>query len=419
MTKRICGIIVLLLFTFTIISEAQVNATLAECEQAFIKNNLLLLAEKYNIDVAKANVIQAKIWELPVAAAEFNAINPQDGRVLDVGKRGQKALAVSQLIYLGKKKQNEVAFAKSNVAVAELQYEQLIRNLRYQLHQSFYTIYFEQQKIQRINGQVGNLDALLTAYNTQAQKGNVAMRDVVRLQSLMLSLKNDVIDIQKNINTEQSNIRILTGFDNNIIPNVVENEIASILNKKDIPSSENLFQTALSKNPDYLAFQKIIESQSLFLQWQKSLATPDLNAGLSYDQRGGAFGNQINFTVAMPIPLWNKNKGNIEAAALQQHQTAALQNQKKIEIQQNIENQYITWQQQHAQYDLINDKSIQNFDDVYTGVLANFQKRNISLLEFTDFMESYSQSILQYNEMKKQLLLTCEALNYVVNEKLF
>ncbi len=95
-----------LTFLFLIATQtvfSQQNLSLQQCEDKFVKNNLLLLAEQYNLDIAKASVIQAKIWDLPVVSGEINAINPQDKRVLDIGAKGQKAIAVQQLLYLGKK----------------------------------------------------------------------------------------------------------------------------------------------------------------------------------------------------------------------------------------------------------------------------------------------------------------------------
>jgi cobalt-zinc-cadmium efflux system outer membrane protein len=118
----------IILFSFTLLhaTNAFSQITLRECEDSFRQNNLLLLAEQYNINAAKAAVIQSRIWELPYLSGEFNAINPQDRRVLEVGSHGQKSLAVQQLIYLGGKKKNEIEFAKSNVVLAELQFEQLL-----------------------------------------------------------------------------------------------------------------------------------------------------------------------------------------------------------------------------------------------------------------------------------------------------
>jgi cobalt-zinc-cadmium efflux system outer membrane protein len=53
-----------------------------DCEEAFQKNNLQLLAEQYNINMADADILQAKIWELPQLSGQFNAYNPQDKKFL-------------------------------------------------------------------------------------------------------------------------------------------------------------------------------------------------------------------------------------------------------------------------------------------------------------------------------------------------
>jgi cobalt-zinc-cadmium efflux system outer membrane protein len=60
-----------------------------------------------------------------------------------------------------------------------------------------------------------------------------------------------------------------------------------------------------------------------------------------------------------------------------------------------------------------------DFETVYNGILNNFQKQNISLLEFTDFMESYNLATVQINELKKNLVLSAEELNKTINKDLF
>ena len=398
---------------------SQQNLSLQQCEDRFVKNNLLLLAEQYNLDIAKASVIQAKIWDLPVASGEFNAINPQNKRVLDIGAKGQKAIAVQQLLYLGKKKQNEVEFAKSTIGIAELQFEQLLKNLRFELHQSFYSIYFNQQKITNLNKQIASIDTLAKSYAIQAQRGNWPLRDVVRLQSLSFSLKNDFMIAQKEINDEQESLKILTSSQENIIPVVEEQTLSSYFTKNNLPVTEALLNMALEKNPDYLSFQKIIESNELMIKWQKSLAKPDLTVGASYDQRGGAFGNQVNFTFGIPLNLWNRNKGNIKIAEAELDKSKRLQDQKIVELRSQIANATQTWQQQRLQYAQITASGAENFEAVYKGILQNFQKQNISLLEFTDFMESYNQSTLLLIEMRKQVILSGETINHIVNVNLF
>ena len=408
----------LFLSLFSLNCFSQKLLTLKEAEEQLQKNNLLLVAEQFNISASQAAVIQTKIWEQPYLSTEFNAINPQDNRVFDVGGYGQKGIAIQQLIYLGGKKKNGISFAKSNVTIAQLEFEQLLRNLKYQLQQTFYNVYFDNQKIQTLNSQISIIDTLVNNYNIQAKKGNVTLREVVRLQSLVLNLKNEKNNLQKDIIEAQQNLTLLTGVSEIIEPSVNEVEILSKYQTAFI-SKEQLFSTALESNIEYLSAIKMAESQESYLKWQKSLAVPDLTTGLSYDQRGGAFQNQVNLTVGIPLPLWNKNKGNIKIAEAQLNQSNVTKEYKKLELQTRVE---IYWQQYQQQLNQLNnmDKStVSNLESVYSGMISNFQKRNITMLEFTDFMESYNQSFIQMNEIKKSLIQSALNLNYITNKEIF
>lgn len=391
--------------------------TISEAEQALQKHNLFLLAEYCNVSASQAAVIQAKIWEQPYVSAELNAFNPETNHFFDIGPQGQKAVAVEQLIYLGGKKKNEIAYAKSNAALAELQFEQLLRTLRLELAQNFYTVYFEQQKVRLLETQIVKLDTLVKTYQEQADKGNIPLKEVVRLQTLSLSLKNDKNTSQKEIIEDQERLKLLTGTDENIQPLVKDEET----NRFNLPKTtkEELLKTAPVNNPEYLAASKISESQELFLKWQRSLSVPDITTGVSYDQRSGAFQNQVNLTLGIPLPLWNKNKGNIKIAESQLSAANMNRDYKKAELENRISSAWDVWNQQREQI-FMTDKSVgYNLEAVYKGIINNFQKRNITLIEFTDFMESYNQTTLQLNEMKKQLILAGINLNYVTNTEVF
>ncbi len=405
-------------FLFGIKSFTQNQISLEKCDELFLKNNLFLLAEQFNISASKAEIIQAKIWDLPVITGELNAYNPQGKQYFDVNGNGQKAFAIQQLIYLGGKKRNEIDFAKSNSEIAELQFEQLLRNLKYQLHQSFYSIYFDISKTERINVQLTNLDSLISAYTVQSEKGNIPLKDLVRLESLALSFKNVIIDIQNNIFLEQEKLRILTNLGENIEPKLDEDKINSMLLKNIIQNENELKEISLAKNPDYLTSLKIIENGELYVKWQKSLNIPDLTMGASYDQRGGAFVNQVNVTFGIPLPLWRKNKGNVLQATAKLEESKLLKDQSALELSTKISTAVSSYKYEQVKYiEMLNH--MKQFEVVYIGILENFQKRNISLIEFTDFMESYNSSIVIINEIKNHIILTGEKINYLTNEKIF
>jgi cobalt-zinc-cadmium efflux system outer membrane protein len=60
-----------------------------------------------------------------------------------------------------------------------------------------------------------------------------------------------------------------------------------------------------------------------------------------------------------------------------------------------------------------------NFELLNEGFISNFQKRNISMIEFTDFVEAYNNSIQQLNKLKEKRIQAYEELNYVIGEELF
>ena len=244
------------------------------------------------------------------------------------------------------------------------------------------------------------------------------MKDLVRLQSLALNLRNDLASLQRNVIDEQRDLSLLTGINEPIVPVVGEHELQARYDATTVPGVDELLEMAKENNPDYRSFLKIMESNELYLTWQRSLATPDLTAGASYDQRGGAFNNQVNLTLGVPLPFWNRNRGNIKVAEWQVGQSRIQKDYKVQELKNQIQGALRAWEQQHSQYQQLANTT-QNFDVVYNSILVNFRRGNIPILEFTDFMESYNQSTLQMNELRKQLILSEEAINQLVNTTVF
>lgn len=408
--------LVLSFSAFTFLS-GQDPQSLQDYEQAFRQNNLQVLAAQYNISMAEADIIQAKIGDLPQVSGYINAYNPEQNKAFDAGK--SKGVEVSQLIYMGGKKKNEIQFAKSSKELAQLQFNQLLVDLHAQLRSAFYNLIYEQKKKTSIDGQLKYMNELLAAYKVQTDKGNISLKDYVRLQSIVIQLNNDRIEINNNILALQQTLKVLTGLADHIEPALekpVENEM---LVSQPFGDVEVLKEKALQNNADYLYNLKLIDNSQLFAQWQKSLNVPDLNVGAEYDQGSGTFRNEINLKVGIPIPLWKSNKGNVEKAKY-----AIQQNQKNIEYQKlNLQTQvdaaYQTWKNHYDQYFELKPIDLDNLQTVYDGILTNFRKGNVSLIEFTDFMESYRQTVLQIYEMKKQIMIAAEQLNQLVQTKIF
>ncbi|GAB0155445.1 TolC family protein [Chryseobacterium sp. Alg-005] len=411
--NRIAGLLIVISSLMT----AQRPLSLTDCEEAFQNNNLLLLAEQYNINMTDADILQAKIWELPQLSGQINAYNPENKKIFDGGHA--KGAQVTQLIYMGGKKKNEIAFAQSNKELAILQFSQLLVNLKTQLRTAYFNLYYEHLKLESTQKQLAYMNDLLSAYREQSAKGNVSLKDEVRLQSIVIQLNNDRLEINKNIFDQQQSLKVLTGITDDIEPRLSDDEAKRILTSQPFGDEKELKRKALENNADYQYYLKLIDNSKLYAQWQKSLNVPDLNVGAGWDQNGGTFKNEVNLMIEIPLPLWKANQGNVEKAnyAIQQNQKNA--DYRKLDLETQIESAFKIWKSHYDQLQDIKTTDLDNMDLVYNGMLKNFRNGNVNLMEFTDFMDSYRQTALQIYDMKNEVIEFAERLNQLVQTKIF
>ena len=411
-------VLIFLLFASLMIhAQSDTSMTLKECEKIFLANNLNLLAAKFNIDESKAAVIQAKLWDNPSFQVGLNAYNPERKKFFDVGLNGEKAFSIQQLIILGGKRQKEVEMAKTNSQIAELEFTDLLRNLRIQLRQSYFETYYDNLSFQAVSSQMNNLDSLITSYKKQVDKGNISPKDLVRLQSLYLNFKQQKSDLYNNVIDNQNDLELLAGK-KNIFPKPSEVELGVYI-KKELPSIDSLQNTALEKRSDYLVTGKQVEASNWNLKLQKSQVVPDLNVGVGWDQRGSSFLNAATLSVGLPLPFWNRNQGNIKMASAQLKVANTNKLYQGEKVKSEVALSYKKWKDAYENFELLTPLAIQNFKQVEEGVLINFKHGNMSLIEFTDFMESYNQTLMQYYKFSRTLVDSCEQLNFTTNSTIF
>ena len=407
-----------ILMTLCIGAMSQTAMTMEQSEAKFLKNNLSLLAQQYNIDGAKALTIQAKLWDNPLLSAELNAYNPQKNSSFDIGANGQKSMAIQQLVYMGGKKKKQIEIAKLNEQFATLEFQDLLRNLKFELRQTFYNIYFNKEKLISSSLQISNLDTLVNSYAIQSGKGNVPIKDYVRLQALLIDLKNQKMDLLKANVELVSNMNLLLG-DSSLFEPIVEKTYLNKYIETNTISVFELEQLAIQQRPDFEISSKQIQNNELNLGLQKSLRVPDVNIGSSWDQHGGAFNNQINLTFGIALPLWNKNQGNIKYAQAMTSQSQIDHLATTFKLNSQVQAAYKNWRDVVNNYKQLNGANVENYDTVYFGILNNFKKGNITILDFTDFIESYNMLRLHLNELKQNIVITAENINTVVNKDVF
>src|SRR5579885_663517 len=69
-----------------------ISLNLRNAEDTFLKNNLSLLAQKFNINAQKALILQAKLYPNPNINIVQGLYNTQTGKWFQTGKDGEEAV---------------------------------------------------------------------------------------------------------------------------------------------------------------------------------------------------------------------------------------------------------------------------------------------------------------------------------------
>lgn len=393
------------------------SISLAQADSVFLSQNLVLLAARYKIDAQKALVQQNKLWNNPQLSTEWNLYNPTKSTYFDVGNKGQKIISIEQIVSLAGKRSKRIDLAKENVKLSELEFYELMRALKTALHSTYYEIYFTSLTLNKYNTQLTFLGNIIDALQLQNEKGNIPLKEVLRLKALFYQLNNERTTIVSNLQDARKELALLLHTQSTIVPAPLESELGKYSMKAlDLKTLE---EKALNNRPDLKIAENNVRQANLNLSLEKRAPYPDLHIGAVYDQAGSYINNYTGLTLGIDLPVFNRNQGSIKMAKAIEQQYSTLLNQKSFEVQSEVTATYQKLLQVEQEYQKVDVDFDKKFDGLNEGYLINFQRRNITLMEFTDFLEAYNNSIQQINQMKQNRINTYEELNYVIGEELF
>lgn len=421
MTRISTWLLLLLAFSTktTFAQQDSVQLDLKQAEILFLKNNFDLLASNYQIDQAKAEVITAKLFDNPELEYENLFYNHETKKFLQTSfEYGQYAASISQLIKLAGKRNKNIKLAQTGVKMAELEYFDVIRSLKFELRSTFYKAYFTAQSVGVYQAQIQSTEDLLKAYNIQLKSGNVALKDVVRIKSLLIGLKSEQTSLLNDLEDDLRDLRIICGLEPNTNLYLKLNQNNQLRNISQTPYSQ-LIDSAITNRTDLKLAKTSLEYNEMNLKLQKAMAIPDVELSLAYDLKGNYPEKYTGIGLKIPIPLFNRNQGEIKKAKVGIDAANTAIKKQELQLSNEVFNSYRTALRNEKLYNEIDPAFSLDFDKLINGLIKNFRERNISLIEFLDLYESYKDNVLQINNLKLQRLSSLEELNYVTGSNIF
>lgn len=412
----------LFFIVFTIISLRVSSAsdtlylTMNKADSIFLKNNLSLIAARYNISFTQALKIQAKVYPNPTLYVEQSLVNSatRSNYDTDPTRTGntETIIQVNQLLLLAGKRNKQIKMADINSKLSEVDFENLLRTLRFQLHNDISQIYYNQLALRLLIEEHQSIDKLSDNIDEQVKKGFISLSEGVRIQSLLLEIDkeiNDYTNMNYDLIGELNTILNLPSTNNIKVKNI------NTPNKQ-LLSLNICMDSATVYNPDIKKASYLIDYAKAQLSLNKALTVPDANVQFVYDKSGNYIRNYYGLGIGINLPTFNRNQGNIKASHF-----LISQNETEFKTQQLTVSAQI-----YSNYNsLINNMSIaNNYSTEYENqllqlmdkVLENYQKRLISLVDFTNYYESYKQGYLSLLSIKASLTLNAEQLNFLIGK---
>jgi outer membrane protein, heavy metal efflux system len=390
-----------------------IKLSLPEMEKIFLDSNLTLLAGHYGVDAQKALIQQAKIWDNPILNTD--QVIAANGKFFPYGKNsdgsysGQYYIQIQQLIKTAGKRGKLINLATTNAKLSELQLQDVLRNLRFQLRSDYYTIQQQLGIKQIYEAQGFQLKKLLTGMDAQLIAGNIAQKDYLRIQALLIALEQDITELNKDLEDNQRDLKVLLQIKKSSFLKPMNSETSGLLN---LINAEMIFDTAKISNPNYLLQQTQTVFQQQNLLYQKSLRTPDLTVSPNFDRNSNFAPNYFGLGISLPLPIINTNKGNIKSAEFSIKQQQTITASAETELWNNINSAYHKLLMTIKQNSSNQKEFYSKYQAMYQNILMSYQSKQINLLEFLDFFNDYTASQQRLLQQNLNLQLAKEELNY-------
>jgi cobalt-zinc-cadmium efflux system outer membrane protein len=414
MKKQIILFCILFIGSFsTAFSQDTLKLSLNEAEKRFLLENAQLIAQQYNTAQAKAEIITARLFENPELSYENLFYNHETGRFLETSKAtGQYAASISQIVKLAGKRNKNIQLAQTGLKVEEYAYFDLMRTLRYELRDTYYKAYYTQLSASVYVQHVSALEQLLSASEKQLELGNIAVKDIIRMKSRYYSLKGDYTAIQHELEELKGRLKLLTHLP-------ADKELALTGDGIDPDSFKPhekpyrlLLDSASVHRADLQMARTAVTFSQNMLSVQKSNAVPDVAISLSYDLKGNYPEKYTGLGISIPIPLFNRNQGEIKKARIAVDASNAGLKQQEAIVETELFTSYKTAIKTEQLYRSMDHNFTGSFAELMIGVTKNFRERNISLVEFLDFYDAFNENTSQLNNLKYEMLNAKETINY-------
>jgi len=384
-----------------VISRAQTalpqQVSVAQAVQEAVDKNLNLLADRYNLTIADARIVTARLRPNPVLSVSGNIV---DNRLYHSGTSPfSETVHIDVPFERGGKQEYRTQVAENARGVAQLQLRDTIRTLTLDVQNAAVDVLLAKANVALAQENLHAFNETVTVNTNRVRAGDLAQVELERTRLSALQFQNDVQQGEANLRLARNTLQTLLGRSQRSPLFDVTDELRR---EQQIFIVEEVQQQAIRVRPDLLALRRDQARSVADLRLQIAQGKVDYTIGAEIQPQQGnaANGNQFGLFFSVPLPLFNRNQGEIERAQHEQEQIAAKIRVLEAEIETEVENAYQQYTTAQALLQRIETEMLSQSRDVRQTIAYSYRRGQASFVEYLDAQRAFNDTMQSYNDAR-------------------
>lgn len=296
-----------------VFAQAPQSITIEQAVQEALRNNPGLLAEKLGIPVAETAVITARLRPNPVVSASSDHLDWLGTGFSEVNGAGptETALRVDFPWERGHKREFRVDTAGYAQKIAAARVADSIRRLRLDVTLACIDVIEAKARLDLANDNLKSLEGVVQLNETRLQGGAIPPIELTRSRVAMLQFRSNVKTAELALTTARIRLQTLLGRAAGQTVDV--SDPLKIPIPPATPALDQIQTRAIAVRPDIQAARLDQARSQAELRLQLANGKVDYTAGAEYRRQQGVngTGNSVGFFFSVPLPVFNRNQGEI------------------------------------------------------------------------------------------------------------
>ncbi len=388
-----------------------------------IRQNLDLMARRFEIPLAQADVLTASLRANPLIYADAQLVPYGEYTRNRPGGQTQYDLNVSHPIDYSHKRKYRTAVATQARRVVEAQYQDAVRLQIDNLSNAYLAVLAARETVRYARAGLEGIERVLAASRVLGKFGNRTSADVASIQSQREQSAVGVLAAQEEFRRTRLELGGLLDM-----PPVEAEAIEIRATIRDlappIPPGEQLVAMALQSRPDVVAYRMGVTYAQSGLRLQQANRYADaylLYQPYTYQNNSPMHlksATSYALGVTVPLPLYNRNQGNIERARVNigqtQVQLGSLERRVVIEVRQ-AEQEYANTR---AYLDRLEKAVLPASKKALEDTRNLYEAGELDVTAFLNMQKAYNDVVRQYRDTAVRHRRSMFALNTAVGSRI-